>query len=92
MEQITITAKIQISATSEDKELLNRTMSIYTDACNYVSDYVFRTHDLSSFLLTRLYILSCVNSLVLNLKWLSLYLRLLLQDIKPSFKKPQYDL
>ena len=44
MEQITITAKVQIVATDTDKVLLNKTMSVYCDACNYVSDYVFRTH------------------------------------------------
>ena len=43
MEQITITAKVQIVATDTDKVLLNKTMSVYCDACNYVSDYVFRT-------------------------------------------------
>ena len=45
MEQITITAKIQISATADDKVLLNKTMSVYSDACNCVSDCVFRLHD-----------------------------------------------
>ena len=49
MEQITITAKVQIVATDTDKVLLNKTMSVYCDACNYVSDYVFRTHDLKQF-------------------------------------------
>ena len=53
MEQITITAKIQISATADDKVLLNKTMSVYSDACNYVSDYVFRTHDLKQFSLNK---------------------------------------
>ena len=43
MEQITVTAKIQISTTTNDKVLLNETMSVYSDACNYVSEYVFRT-------------------------------------------------
>ena len=37
MEQITITAKVQIVATDTDKVLLNKTMSVYCDACNYVS-------------------------------------------------------
>ena len=41
MEQITITAKIQIVATEMDKVLLDETMSVYRNACNYVSDYVF---------------------------------------------------
>ena len=34
MEQITITAKVQIAATDTDKVLLNKTMSVYCDACN----------------------------------------------------------
>ena len=46
MEQMTITAKVQIVATDADKVLLDETMSVYRDACNYVSDYVFQTHDL----------------------------------------------
>ena len=53
MEQITITVKIQISATDNDKVLLNKTMSVYSDACNYVSNYVFRTHDLKQFSLNK---------------------------------------
>ena len=54
MEQITITAKVQIVATDTDKVLLNETMSVYCDACNYVSDYVFRTHDLKQFSLNKI--------------------------------------
>ncbi|RGC87564.1 transposase, partial [Thomasclavelia ramosa] len=46
MEQMTVTAKIQISVSGTDRALLDNTMSAYRDACNYVSDYVFRTHDL----------------------------------------------
>ena len=53
MEQMTITAKIQIIATETDKVLLNETMSVYRNACNYVSDYVFRTHDLKQFSLNK---------------------------------------
>ena len=39
MEQMTITAKVQIVATDADKVLLDETMSVYRDACNYVSEY-----------------------------------------------------
>lgn len=53
MQQITITAKVQIVATDTDKVLLDETMSVYRDACNYVSDYVFRTHDLKQFSLNK---------------------------------------
>ena len=54
MEQMTITAKIQIVAAETDKVLLDETMSVYRDACNYVSDYVFRTHDLKQFSLNKI--------------------------------------
>ncbi len=53
MEQMTITAKVQIAVSDTDKVLLNETMSVYRDACNYVSDYVFRTHDLKQFSLNK---------------------------------------
>lgn len=53
MEPITITAKIQLSITSDDKDLLDKIMSVYCDACNYVSEYVFRTHDLKQFSLNK---------------------------------------
>ena len=53
MEQMTITAKIQLSAATDDKVLLNETLSVYSNACNYVSDYIFRTHDLKQFSLNK---------------------------------------
>ena len=53
MEQMTITAKVQIAATDADKVLLDETMSVYRDACNYVSGYVFQTHDLKQFSLNK---------------------------------------
>ena len=53
MEQMTITAKIQIIAAETDKFLLDETMYAYRNACNYVSDYVFRTHDLKQFSLNK---------------------------------------
>ena len=54
MEQMTITAKIQIVVDETDKVLLDETMSVYRNACNYVSDYVFRTHDLKQFSLNKI--------------------------------------
>ena len=103
MEQITITAKIQISATSEDKKLLNRTMSIYTDACNYVSDYVFRTHDLKQFSLNKVLYSILREKFGLKsqmaqsvFKTVIARYKIILENqkewIKPSFKKSQYDL
>ena len=45
MEQ-TVTAKIQIKPDVQAKEMLEQTMSVYKDACNFVADYVFETHQL----------------------------------------------
>ena len=53
MQQVTITAKVQIAVTDTNKAMLDETMSVYRDACNYVSDYVFRTHDLKQFSLNK---------------------------------------
>ena len=53
MKQMVATAKIQISVDVDSKILLDETMSAYSAACNYVSDYVFRTHDLKQFSLNK---------------------------------------
>ena len=53
MEQMTVTAKIQISVSGTDRALLDNTISVYRYACNYVSDYIFRTHDLKQFSLNK---------------------------------------
>ena len=45
MEQ-TITAKIKIKPDNQAKLMLEQAMSAYKDACNFVADYVFETHQL----------------------------------------------
>ena len=103
MEQITITAKVQIVATDTDKVLLNKTMSVYCDACNYVSDYVFRTHDLKKFSLNKILYSTLREKFSLKsqmaqsvFKTVIARYKTILENqnewIKPSFKKPQYDL
>ena len=103
MEQITITAKIQISATADDKVLLNKTMSVYSDACNYVSDYVFQTHNLKQFSLNKALYTELRERFGLKSQMaqsvfktvIAKYKTVLENEskwIKPSFKKPQYDL
>ena len=103
MEQITITAKIQIVATDADKVLLNKTMSVYCDACNYVSDYVFRTHDLKQFSLNKILYSTLREKFSLKsqmaqsvFKTVIARYKTILENqnewIKPSFKKSQYDL
>ena len=103
MKQITITAKVQIAATDTDKVLLNKTMSVYCDACNYVSDYVFRTHDLKQFSLNKILYSTLREKFSLKsqmaqsvFKTVIARYKTILENqnewIKPSFKKPQYDL
>ena len=103
MEQITITAKIQISVTDTDKVLLDDTMSVYSAACNYVSNYIFHTHDLKQFSLNKvLYSIlrerfglksqmaqSVVKTVIAGYKTI---LENQNEWIQPNFKKPQYDL
>ena len=103
MEQMTITAKIQIIAAETDKVLLDETMSVYRNACNYVSDYVFRTHDLKQFSLNKILYSTLREKFSLKsqmaqsvFKTVIARYKTILENqnewIKPSFKKPQYDL
>ena len=103
MEQMTITAKVQIVATDADKVLLDETMSVYRDACNYVSDYVFQTHDLKQFSLNKVLYSTLREKFGLKsqmaqsvLKTVIARYRTILENqnkcIRPTFNKPQYDL
>ena len=103
MEQMTITAKIQIIVAETDKVLLDVTMSVYRNACNYVSDYVFRTHDLKQFSLNKALYSTLREKFNLKsqmaqsvLKTVIARYKTILENqnewIKASFKKPQYDL
>lgn len=42
-----LTVKVQILPDAKQAEILKATMSAYRDACNYVSDYIHKTHDMS---------------------------------------------
>ena len=103
MEQMTVTAKIQISVDAGSKALLDETMSVYSDACNYVSDYVFRTHDLKQFSLNKVLYSTLREKFGLKSQMaqsvfktvIARYKTILKNQnkwIKPNFKKPQYDL
>ena len=103
MKQMTITAKIQISATIDDKALLNETISAYTNACNYVSEYVFRSYDLKQFSLNKALYSTLREKFGLKsqmaqsvFKTVIARYKTILENqktwMKPSFKKPQYDL
>ena len=103
MKQMVTTAKIQISVDMDSKILLDETISAYSAACNYVSDYVFRTHDLKQFSLNKaLYSIlrekfSLKSQMAQSvLKTVIARYKTILENqkkwIKPCFKRPQYDL
>ena len=103
MEQMTVTAKIQISVNADSKVLLDETMSVYSDACNYVSDYVFHTHDLKQFSLNKVLYSTLREKFGLKsqmaqsvFKTVIARYKTILENqkewIQPSFKKHQYDL
>ena len=103
MEQMTVTAKIQISVNADSKVLLDETMSVYSNACNYVSNYVFRTHDLKQFSLNKVLYSTLRERFGLKsqmaqsvFKTVIARYKTILENqkewIQPNFKKPQYDL
>ena len=47
MQNVTITAKIQLHSTDEQLSLLIDTARAYTKACNFVSKHIYKTHDLT---------------------------------------------
>ena len=51
--QMTVTAKIQLVVSAENCELLDSTANAYRNACNFVSEYIFRTHNLKQFSLNK---------------------------------------
>ena len=102
MEQ-TITAKLQILVKPSDKQILCDTMKAYSDACNYVSDYIYETHNLSRYRVQKdtyyqvreIYGLrsqmavSCVRTVIAKYKTI---LENQKEWIKPVFRLPQLDL
>lgn len=103
MSDVTITAKIQINVSDEDKVLLDKTMSVYRDACNYVSSYVFKTHNLKQFSLNKVLYFTMRDKFVLKsqmaqsvFKTVIARYKTILENqgewIQPDFKVPQYDL
>ena len=102
MEQ-TITAKLQIIVNPFDKQILCDTMKAYSDACNYVSEYIYKTHNLSRYSVQKdtyyqvreIYGLrsqmavSCVRTVIAKYKTI---LENQKEWIKPVFRLPQLDL
>ncbi len=100
---MTVTAKVQIIVAADSKVLLDETMSVYSDACNYVSEYIFRTHDLKQFSLNKALYTTLREKYSLRsqmaqsvVKTVIAKYKTILENqkewIKPSFRRPQYDL
>ena len=101
--QQTITAKLQILVNPSDKQIIRDTMRTYSDACNYVSEYIYKTHNLSRYSvqeatycqvrevygLRSQMTISCVRTVIAKYKTI---LENQKEWIKPVFKLPQLDL
>lgn len=101
--QQTVTAKLQILVNPSDKQILCDTMKAYSDACNYVSDYIYNTHNLSRYSvqedtyyqvrevygLRSQMAVSCVRTVISKYKTI---LENQNKWIKPVFRLPQLDL
>ena len=103
MEQMTITAKIQISVDADNQVLLSKTMSAYSDACNYVSEYIFNTKNLKQFSLNQILYSTLREQFGLRSQMAQSVFKTVIAKyksiletqkdwIKLSFDKPQYDL
>lgn len=101
--QQTVTAKLQILINSSDKQIIYDTMKAYSNACNYVSEYIYKTHNLSRYSvqentyyhvrevykLRSQMAVSCVRTVIAKYKTV---LENQNKWIKPVFRRPQLDL
>ena len=101
--QQTVTIKLQILINPSDRDIVISTMKAYSDACNYVSEYIYKTHNLSRYSVQKntyyqvreIYGLrsqmavSCVRTVIAKYKTI---LENQNNWIKPVFRLPQLDL
>ena len=99
----TVTAKLQISVSETNKQDLIMTMKAYTRACNFVSAYIFETHDLKQASVNKALYHTLRDEYGLRsqmsqsvIKTVIARYKTILENqkdwIKPFFKKLQYDL
>ena len=102
MEQ-TITAKIKIDVREEQKEILLQTMRAYQSACNLVSSYVYKSHDLRKYSVQKntydkvRAVCGLKSQMACSVAWnvVARYKTILENEgkwIRPDFRKPQLDL
>jgi IS605 OrfB family transposase len=98
-----ITAKMQILPADEEQSILLETMRAYSAACNFVSEYIFSTHDLKQSSLNNALYRPLRDKFALRSQMaqsvlktvIARYRTILTNDkqwIKPDFKHPEYDL
>ena len=103
MPEITLTMKIQICPNENEKQLLDDTMKSYRNACNFVAEYIFKTHDMKQFSVNKgvyqqLRTDYCMRSQMAQsvIKTTIARYKTILETqkkwVQPEFKKPQYDL
>lgn len=103
MMQVALTAKIQLQVTPEQKRLLDATMDAYRNACNFVSNYIFQTHDKRRSTFQKVLYRTIRNRFGLRsqmaqsvFRTVSAQYKIILETqrkwIMPEFSKPQYDL
>lgn len=99
----TVTIKLKIDVPTQEYDNLHNTMQMYSKACDFVSSYIFNTHDLSRYSvqentyyqvrniygLRSQMTVSCVRTVIAKYKTI---LENQKEWIKPSFNKPQLDL
>ena len=101
--QMTITAKIQLVVSAENCELLDSTANAYRNACNFVSEYIFRTHNLKQFSLNKELYYEIREKFGLGSQMTQSVLKTVISRyktirtnqhewIQPKFKVPQFDL
>lgn len=99
----TVTAKIQIIVSLEQSQLLDETLETYRNACNFVANYVYQTHNLKQFSLNKALYYRLRDEFGLKsqmsqsvFKTVIARFKTILENqhkwIKPDFSKPQYDL
>lgn len=101
--QMTVTAKIQLVVSAEHYDLLNSTADAYRSACNFVSAYVFKTHNLKQFSLNQELYYEIREKFKLGSQMTQSVLKTVIaryktiqtnqhEWIQPEFKIPQFDL
>ena len=103
MADITLTAKVKLIVDDDNKAVIDRTLDAYRRACNYASDHVFETHDLSQYSLNKALYHDLRDKFALGaqmaqsvLKTVIARYKTILENqhewTKASFRKPQADL